>query len=355
MSGTDYGKEAYLKVEELMKRIKALEAENSGEEREIDLSFDIFINGSVEKTVDFYSYEEGEGGIYVEIPSDAQLYLNGTILPSVDGVVEGVFPFKKGKNSIRSVFAQSVGENVSCIIKVSGKVEDRLIGRLLCPVGGDYYSYSDGDYYAVYKIGENSPALTLYGVGYASARYEDGEIVVAFTDEVGNMTIRRYDLIGRYTSRSVSGNNYGKFAIRTEGERIYLYGIKGNYLWAGFIGDNGSIVDSKTGLRAKEVAFGNFGAAAKGLLVTDVDGNIGACVLSSVDPLTVSSRIGVGIKNNADFYNDGISYSKDGSAFLLLFRGNKFSAAGEICVADEAIKTESGRTVVRKGRKIQIL
>ena len=81
------------------------------------------------------------------------------------------FIFKKGNNSIRIAFAYSSGENVDCLIKVYGSVENRLIGRFLLPIGGDYYSFSDGDYFSVYKVGESLPQVALYGVSSAAARY----------------------------------------------------------------------------------------------------------------------------------------------------------------------------------------
>ncbi len=352
----DYGKEAYLQVEQLVKRIKSLEKANSrSEEKEIDLSFKVYIEGNVEKTISFYSEEEGEGRLYAEIPSTAQIWLNSNQLLNDGGIVDGNFIFKKGNNSIRIAFAYSSGENVDCLIKVYGSVENRLIGRFLLPIGGDYYSFSDGDYFSVYKVGESLPQVALYGVSSAAARYDGEKIVVVYIDSSGNISMEKWLQGEKFSYASVPGKAYGKFTLNVKNGRTYLYGVRGNYLWSGLIGADGTLVDSKTGLRAKDVAFGYFGYADGGLLVTDVDGNIVACILSASDPRNILRTVGLGKKNNANFFVSGVTFGKNGDVVLLNYDGNKFTDGGIVGIGDEMIKTDDGNKVVRVGREIKII
>ena len=356
MIETDYGKEAYFKLEELMHRVKAIEEKQEGPSfKTLDLSFGIYIGQGAKKTLVFTATGEQNGKIEAQIPHLQSVKLNGENISATGGIINGNFGFLNGENTVEILFDASLSGWEDCPFTVSGFLDNRHIERHIYAVGENYYAYADGDYFAVYEIGNDIPKVNVYGVKKASAYYADGIITLVYKKNDGEALLDIYSEADGRSFYVVYDLDYSEFAIRAVDDKIYIYGIKGNYLWTGRLYLNGITARRNAGVRAKNLAVGDTPDTGGKLLVTDITGN--ACVLglSSSDRVSIVSKKGVGRKANAVFSNDGIWFYREGAIYSLVENGGRFYENGPVCVADEAVVTPTGRKILLKDREIEII
>ena len=356
-SDHDYGKEAYYRLSELERRLSALEsaAATAATYISVDLGFTAYLKGNAEKTLKFYAVGEQKIKIAMtSVPQGATVYLNGTMVVDLGGDAEVAALVSSGENSLRFVFASSAGEWISVGVTVSGFLDNRLIARRLCAMGGKYYCYSDGDTFYVYKRGTTDPIVSLYGVSYAYATYNGAYGIFVCTIAGGTLTVRRYNTLGAEIFSTVGSGVYKKCLVRVNGGDVMLYGVRGSYLWIGTIDQNGVISEARTGLRAEDISFRTVNAS-DWLLVTDINGVSGLCLLSQ-DGASIENRYTVGrVSSPKISYGDGnvaVWYTRGGAVCESLLQNSAFSPAGAVLSADEAIILDDGAIIARNGAQL---
>ncbi len=355
----DIAKAAYLKVEELSKRVAALESKTSEPTYvTADMSFDLYLKSSGSKTVVFRTIGEHLLKLSASVPTgaiNASLTFNGEAITISDGEVNAEVLPQSGENKLEFSFSGANSQWISVTLFVSGFLEEYSPERHLSSVGGDYYSYLDGGTFYLYNTQSATPLVTLYDVKHASAFYGSAGIFVVKVDRDGKAHIQRYFPNGTLYVETTANGTYSKCLVRVKGGNVILYAVAGNYLKSGYVVFSGETNLYKTNIRAKDVEQITVENSAY-LLVTDIDETTYLCPISSSDNITVIGKRSAGrilsarLAHNAA--NPAVWYHKGGAIMEKVYDGERFLPSAMIVIADEAIITDGGTKVKRIGNEI---
>lgn len=361
MSAYDYGKAAFLRLEELERRVSALERPVKTPEYSVsDYSFDLFVNRYSMKKEEIYCdfAHEITLNAAMDFSGGYGMTFNGESVPLSGGGFSGTLMAKEGKNVLGFEFSSSGVALAKATVTVGGYTEKRLIDRRLSAIGGDFYSYKDGDSFGIFQAGADRPTLLLYNVYSASADYSESGIFVSTVTRSGDLTVARYNESGTLVFVARADRKCVSAAVRVINGRVMIYSVTANSLFIGEISDGGVVTGQRTNIRAAAVSARTVGQRTY-LLVEDVDGTVSVLTLSALDPARVSARKTVGRVKNARLFSYGgavgVSYLLGGAVVGKKLVGDALTAETVLCVADEAVMLDSGAIVARTGREINIL
>ena len=346
---TDYGKEAYLKTEQLLARVAALERREvlDSPYGEQSFSFRIFLKRTGLKRVKFIAGGAQKISVnltYTTVNVTTTLKFNGEAVSISGGSASVTLSAKDGENEFVFSFTSTLNKWVDVTLTVEGFIRKKESERLLSSVGDAYYSFFDDGTFYVYKVGTSSPIVVLYDVKYASAFYGSDGLFVASINGDSQMTVQRYYTSGTlYIQVGVSGS-FGKCAVRVKRGYVLAYALKGNYVWTGKIAFSGTPALSRTNLRGKEISFRSVDSTDY-LLVEDYNGIVNLCELSLSDYMTVIKKKSLGKLVNPKISSNGgltVWHNKGGVIAERRYGDNNAYEDAFLISADEAVILDTG-------------
>lgn len=357
----DYSKSAYLKVEELSKRVAVLESITKAVKYdELNLSFNIYLKSSGTKTVVFRAIGEHKANIAITVNSlsvNCSVFINGQEITLTDGSADEETTVLNGDNKISFEFSGANSEWIEVTLTVSGYVENTEKAKRLSAVGGKYYSYLDDGTFYLYSTDQTNPIVALYSVKDASANYTSAGIFVSEIDDSDVLKIQRYYPDGTLYVETTADGKFSKCLVRVKLGYVALYAISGNYIKTGFVTFSGTTTLSRTPIRAKEITFRSVGNNDY-ILATDIDKSVYLLEISPIDLVSVTSRRSAGKIKSANLSYSGndvaVWHNKGGAVVEKIYRDGAFQVGGTVAVADEAVLTDNGAKIIRVGNNLSI-
>ncbi|MBQ7642913.1 MAG: hypothetical protein IJS67_03325 [Clostridia bacterium] len=357
MSEYDYGKAAYLRLDEIEKRIAALESKKTENPyTEVDFSFKSYLSSGAFRTATVYADGEQTADIFTECADSLfSVTVNSVEVASNVSSFTGKIPLKDGKNLIRYDFASADGV-AEVELKISGFIDNRLIARDLRAIGGQFYTYADEDAFYVFKVGTALPVVKLYGVASAAATFCANSVFVCIIDGSGALRVNRYTSGGTLAFTTVGTGAFRKCLVNVSGGVVRIYAVKGSYLHTGTMSAGGDISITRTAVRASDISLRTVDGTTY-LLVKDIDGVVCLCAMNGLGT-ALTARYSAGKLENAtiSFSAGGVSvwYGKGGAVFEKYLSSGKFVLGGVVARADCAVKTDGGTIIELTGGEITV-
>ncbi len=360
----DYGKEAYFKIEEIDRRLTALEkAVVEPTFQTYDMSFRLYCKSGGSKVIKFSAIGSQKIRIAVTVTANSSctLKLNNSTITLSSGSANVSRSVSDGTNALTFTFTGSTNEWATVSLSVSGFLEEYKTERFLYSMGSSYYCYFESGTFYVYNNTSSIPTIVLYNLKYGSAFYANNVgIMIAAIDDGGAMRILRYTGSGTFNIGVDVVGKYNKSLINVKNGYVIIYAIKGNYLWNGIVDFTGDVTLTRTNQRANDICFRTVNSIDY-LLMTDITGVASICQISQSDYVTVTAKNTVGrVENSHLAYSStypSVWHSKGGAIMERIFNRNtgRFTSDGFVVSADEAICLDNGKMVVRTGGEIRTI